>query len=230
MRCRKVRSFLSAFCNDELTGRKRLAVREHLATCSSCRQELAVYQSISQASREAAGLRVSEDFNVKLLNRIAQERFQETRTRAYFPPSRVPVLSWGRLAPVLSTVAALLVVSMTWWAMSGPSGQPGRMANADLTEDWLSAEPENNPNITRALDKDWSFSRSIQRNDHLARLSNSITRQVGFNDMQLVGITFRTTRQAGQVPYVTTYFRVQPIIRVYQSSNRTVSQEDDKIF
>ena len=43
MRCRRTRSFLSAYSNDELTGRQKRAVAEHLAECAECRREEAVY-------------------------------------------------------------------------------------------------------------------------------------------------------------------------------------------
>ena len=80
MRCRKARSYLSAYCNDELTDRTRLAVSDHLSTCSTCRKEEAIYRSMISSGAEIEGLKVDDDFNTRLLNRSAQERFAQTRT------------------------------------------------------------------------------------------------------------------------------------------------------
>ena len=229
MRCRKVRSCLSAFCSDELKGRKRLAVREHLATCSGCRREASLYQSMLEAGRELAGPKVSDDFNARLLNRVAQERFAETRTKAYLPKP-APVIAWGRLAPVMSAVAVMALV-VGWFAMSGPNNGITTASNdGSEAAPHMTAQPVDNPNVTGALGKNWSLHQHIQRNDRMARLSKSIMRNVGFNETPMAGLTFRVTRQPGRVPYVTTYFRIQPIIRVYQSSNRMVAQEDDLVY
>lgn len=103
MHCRKVRSLLSAACSDELDSRQQAVVKDHLVSCPSCRKEASYYSSLRLAARELPKRTPSEDFNTRLLNRIAQERFQETRTRAYLP-RRAPRLTWRTLAPVLVTV------------------------------------------------------------------------------------------------------------------------------
>ena len=121
MRCRKVRSFLSAYCNDELTGRKRLAVREHLSTCCDCRREEAFYGSMKTAAGELPGLSVSADFNPQLLNRIARERFAETRTRAFLP-RRAPIVSWSRAVPILAIVPVLALAAAYWFVGGGTTG------------------------------------------------------------------------------------------------------------
>ena len=55
MRCRKVRSFLSAYCSDELNVRRKLAVSEHLSACSSCRQQDALIRSMNSSTSLATG-------------------------------------------------------------------------------------------------------------------------------------------------------------------------------
>ena len=85
MRFRKTRSLLSAFCNGELSGRKHEKVRKALADDEALRREEAVFESIRKASRELPEKTVSDDFNARLLDRIARERFAETRSSAYLP-------------------------------------------------------------------------------------------------------------------------------------------------
>ena len=114
MRCRKVRSYLSAYCNDELSGRKRLTIREHLATCSGCRSEEEIYVSMSEAGGRLEEFAVSDDFNLKLLNRIGRERFAETRTEAHLP-KRAPLISWRQVVPVLSAVALVAWGRHRYW-------------------------------------------------------------------------------------------------------------------
>ena len=107
MRCQKVRSYLSAYCNDELAGRKKLAVDEHLSTCALCRKEESLYNAMFAAKSEIGSLEVSNDFNNNLLNRIANERFAETRTKAYHP-QRPPLMVWSKVVPAV--VSAFVVV------------------------------------------------------------------------------------------------------------------------
>ncbi|HUV31153.1 MAG TPA: zf-HC2 domain-containing protein [Acidobacteriota bacterium] len=231
MRCRKVRSFLSAYCNDELTGRKRLAVREHLSTCCDCRREEAFYRSMRAAAGELAGLSVSSDFNTQLLNRIARERFGETRTRAYVP-RRAPVVRWSRTVPVLAIVP-VLVLAAAYWLAGGLTTGPVEVGPSPYVvgDDYLTVQPANNPNLTGALKKDWSLDKQLRWTDRMARISNSITERTGFGNLHLAGSLGDRAGDLGPgIPYVTTYYRVQPIIRVYQSSHRTSVQEDEEVY
>jgi len=109
MRCRKVRSFLSAYCSGELDRRHNRAVSEHLLTCAACRREEAVYRQMVEAVAEVPQMGITEDFNSRLLNRIAQERFAETRTKAYMPKP-APLFLWRRVAPVLATFCLAVFV------------------------------------------------------------------------------------------------------------------------
>ena len=111
MRCRKARSLLSAACSDELDARQHAAVREHVADCPSCKWEYAYYSSIREAGQEMPDVPVSDDFNSRLLNRIAEERFAETRTKAYLP-KRVPRFQWRSLVPVTVVAGLLAVVTL----------------------------------------------------------------------------------------------------------------------
>lgn len=133
MRCQKLRSLLPAYCNGELTGPTLVTIERHFHTCPSCRQDLSAHRLISggvaslkkgasvitnmehiTSSKEASVrpmYRVSEDFNNRLLNRIAEERYAEVRTRAHLP-KKTPLFGWARIAPAAVTVAALAVVAV----------------------------------------------------------------------------------------------------------------------
>ena len=110
MRCQKVRSYLSAYCSGEIDGKKRLVIDEHLSDCAACRKEEAIYYSLNTVKSEIGSLKVSDKFNDNLLNRIAHERFAETRTKAYMP-SRPPVLTWAKVLPSAITAVVAVVVT-----------------------------------------------------------------------------------------------------------------------
>ena len=48
MNCKNVESSLSAYVDNELTGRDMLQVRDHLAACPACREELDVVESVKR--------------------------------------------------------------------------------------------------------------------------------------------------------------------------------------
>ena len=231
MRCRKVRSCLSAYSNDELTGRRQLAIREHLSICSDCRKEAAFYSSMSSAGKQLTGLTVTAEFNTRLLDRIGLERFKETRTRAYLP-RRVPVVGWRQVVPALSVVAVLALVAVYWYLPGAGVVSQNTASSEDPTGDlYLTVQPTDNPNMTAPMRKDWSLNKQLRWSDRMARISNSITDQTGFGNLHLTGEFGRRGIGANRyAPYISTYYRVQPIIRIYQSPNRTRQQEDDEIY
>ncbi|MCK4462475.1 MAG: zf-HC2 domain-containing protein, partial [candidate division Zixibacteria bacterium] len=113
MRCRKVRSFLSAYCRDELQSNRRRQVSEHLLACPACRRQETVCRDMNTTLQEMPTLKATDGFNQRLLQRVAQERFAETRTKAYQPKS-APLFLWRKLVPVMATACiALLAVIVT---------------------------------------------------------------------------------------------------------------------
>ncbi len=224
MRCRKARSYLSAYCNNELSDKQRQAVAMHLKDCPECRREEALSREIKlSASRLTVGQSVSSDFNEKLLNRIAGERFKETRTKAYMPKN-APIFGWGRLAPAMAT-AALLVV----FAFSGGIGliapQQGPAVIADnstvgdqLDDRYINAQPVegdvrnrkiNNNAYAQHVSADWTFRRELARAtrirnvmSQLASGSNfgSATNQMNYNNFIPGGRTLVMRLPIGQSP------------------------------
>lgn len=191
MRCRKARSLLSAASSDELGARQQAAVREHLTSCASCRKEASYYDSIHEATREMPQVKLSEDFNTRLLNRIAEERFAETRTKAYLPKA-APRFSWRLLAPVTATVALLAVVVVNMYSPGEQMASPSMAAATDeapgyVDDSYLTVQPVDNPNVTVGLKGDWRLDQQMARAERLEQISSQLTYRYGFSNMHLTG-------------------------------------------
>ena len=225
MRCQKVRSCLSAYCKDEMTGREVLAVREHISTCTSCRTEEAALRTMLASTRELPKASLSADFNTKLLSRIAQERFAETRTKAYLP-RRAPSFSWQTLAPVLSGSLVLAVVAVA--VFKAPQDRIINMSDpsAQLDDSYRTIQPTNNPNMTSRLKKDWSLKGQLAQTERLSRISGMLTRSTGFSN-----VNDRSPHGwVGQNAHALDIFRMRPVIRIYQPANSTQVTEARAIY
>ncbi len=189
MRCRKVRSLLSAACSDELDARQHASVREHVADCPSCKREYAYYSSIREAGREISDAPVSDDFNARLLNRIAEERFAETRTKAYLP-KRAPQFQWRSLVPVAVVAGLLAVVTLNVYQPEPPVSTVGRTASAlsHMDDAYLTAQPSGNPNVTVAMEDSWTLNQKLARTERLDQISRRLTSNRMFMN-QLTGGT-----------------------------------------
>ncbi len=232
MRCQKVRSCLSAYCREELTGRQRLSVQEHLADCEACRRQEESVRVFHLKAVEVRPPALSADFNTKLLNRIAQERFVETRTKAYLP-KRAPLFMWRRVVPVLATVtmAVLSIISI----MSGPTGffAPGNVGStisAGLTEPYLGGQPTNNPNMASKLRKDWTLQSQFEQTARINRISGLLTSRNGFSldergNLELIG-SFGSNR----LPYSVHVYRLRPVVRVYEQVDSQPAQGANSIY
>jgi hypothetical protein len=210
-----------------------VAVREHLSTCASCRQELIVYRSLRDAGRVEPAYTVSDEFNQRLLNRIARERFAETRTKAYMPRP-APWLSWTRWVP--ATVAAVLVAVVGLTMLTPSADRPGdanRYSGLTGGDDaYLTVQPVNNPNVTSRMKRNWSLQDQLARTARLNRVSNHLASQTGFvvfgdrGNSQVV-----TVSQPGNSPFGPDYFKMRPVIRVYNSAaTAPANGEDGRIY
>ena len=151
MHCQKVRSYLSAYCNDELTGSASSGVSDHLATCTGCRTEEQHFRDLLKSGKELNTYRVSEGFNNRLLDRIAHERFAETRTKAYFPKS-APSLLIRRLVPILVTAGlAVAVVIANFSPNKNSQTAEFAVGSVQLDDAYLTVQPDNNPNLPGML-------------------------------------------------------------------------------
>ncbi|MCB2229415.1 hypothetical protein KQH82_01780 [bacterium] len=222
MRFRKVRSYLSAFSNDELTDRQREAVRERLAKDSQLRAEEQAFRAMREASKELPSVHVSDDFNAKLLNRIAQERFAETRSNAMLPRKRVPVPMWWKAVPVAVT-AALLLFAVIGTGNLNQFGSPSApMASAGSLDDaYLTAQPVDNPNLAVSLGTGWSLERELQRSQRVTQIFSALTSDNSFGAFgRPVGLAQNVSVRSGnRSPYLNDYYQVRPVLRVYRVSD-----------
>ena len=229
MRCRKVHSYLSAYCNDELPASERVAVGEHLSACSSCRKEESLYRSMKTAGSQINELKVSDDFNTGLLNRIAQERFAETRTKAYLPKA-APRLLWGKVTPVAVT-ACLAVLAMVA-TFSGGLVDNDSMAvwdNGSLNNSYLTVQPDHNPNLTTQISHSWSFSDQLARAERINELSTSLAVPDAFQRSSLASARQVSTRTSGG-PYVDDYYKVVQVVRIYGSPQSSSAKEAVRVY
>ena len=225
MRCRKVRSYLSVYCREELGARRRLAVSDHLQNCPVCRQEEAAYRQLYESARVLPTPEVSADFNNRLLNRIAQERFAETRSKAYLPKA-APTLLWRKVVPAVATacLAVLVVINMIPRSDIAParSADQGRR----LDDSYLTVQPVSNPNMTVPLARDWSLSRQLARAERAGRISDAIIPASSFG-----GIDYHTMMRSGlsltgqPIPYLISGYRMRPVVRIYVAPQTSPQKE-----
>lgn len=232
MRCRKVRSFLSAYCSDELVGRRKLAVADHLADCSSCRTEEAAYRSVYLAAREVPALKVAEGFNARLLDRVAHERFAETRTKAYLPKS-APVFSWARVLPVAASAMVIALVGIFAF-MPGSRLVPGSLADkggSNAADLYLTVQPTNNPNMTVSMNKNWSIADQYKRSQRVNDISNRVMNRVGFGSLNRQSrLASSPTGYTQARPYVRSFYRIRPILKFYRSSDSSRQRGGNRIY
>ncbi len=231
MRCQKVRSCLSAYCNDELSGRRLMAVSDHLTICKSCQQDEQNFRAILRAGQEMNTYKVSEGFNNRLLDRIARERFAETRTKAYLPKA-APSQLLRRLVPAVVTAALVVFVGMNFYSPQDQTGSNMQMAGGSYSIDdsYLTAQPLNNPNLTGTLHKDWSLDAQLARSERINRMSDQLTFNSPFSLTGSNSNVNVTTRSFGSGPFVSGFYRVRPVIRVFHSPRSITVKEEKAIY
>ncbi|MEW5795395.1 MAG: zf-HC2 domain-containing protein [Candidatus Zixiibacteriota bacterium] len=229
MRCRKARSLLSAACSDELGIRRQAAVREHLASCPACRKEASYYMAVRHAAGELPQKSLSEDFNTRLLNRIAQERFKEARTAAYLP-HRVPRLSLRVYVPAAVAVAlALFAVSLIDRQDSFvPSSAENRQLPEPLDDRYLTVQPDRNPNLSMGLSGNWSLRQQLDRAERLDHISRGLTNPYGFGNLHLAGS--RVSAYGVDLVAIPRSSQQVPVFRYYRISGGADSREDGQAY
>jgi anti-sigma factor RsiW len=188
MRCQRVRYYLSAYCRDELPGGKRKAIAAHLQICSECRREEAVQVEMAGAAKGLPSYEVAGDFNTRLLNRIAAERFHETRTRAFFP-KRVPLVNWGRAVPIM--VAACFVLAFVFaGGMKNifiRTNESAMTAQVDVSHEngmdnsYMTVQPQANRTFAQHANSGWTFRKQVARANRIRGLMNSLASDGAFN-------------------------------------------------
>jgi hypothetical protein len=202
-------------------------VSDHLTSCGGCREEEQQYRSIKQASYEMKIVKVSQDFNNQLLDRVARERFVETRTKAYMPK---PAPSWmvRRLIPVLATafVAVFAVFAVFNDTRIIPQGTDFAIgSDQSLSDDYLTAQPTNNPNMASMLRKGWSLDDELERSERINRITQQLTFDLPFNYYGQSNAVNVSTRTNNPVPFIDGFYRVRPVFNVFEAASPNINQE-----
>jgi hypothetical protein len=189
MRCQRVRYYLSAYCRDELSEGERKAIAAHLQSCPACRREEAVAYEMSAASKALPSYVVSTGFNAQLLNRLAEERFKQTRTKAYLP-GRIPVISWSRALPVAVVVCLALAFVLSDQLKNFDSQNNAAMADrsttstSGLNDDYLTVQPQADHILLQHANVNsgtaWAFDKQLSRSNRIRGLMNSLASQQSF--------------------------------------------------
>ncbi len=186
MRCRRVRSYLSAYCRGELAGWRHQAVREHIAACPECRREEAVFWEINKSIGNLPERKVSADFNSKLLDRIAKERFRETRTKAYLP-RRAPIFGRGKLIPAFASACLVLAFVMFGGVdfVHSPDRSDmyvNRPADVELDSSYMHVLPQEDRQdvIVEHQRNAWAFKQKLAKANRMRNLMNRLAGQNSF--------------------------------------------------
>jgi hypothetical protein len=122
---------------------------------------------------------VSADFNARLLNRIAQERFKETRTKAYLP-KKAPSFGWSRLVPAVAATCLVLAVVLAGGInnLFDTPEQP-QVAETGLDDSYFTVKPGDNPNLQNAyvqhVNANLDFEKELARANRIKNYMNSLT-------------------------------------------------------
>jgi len=192
-----------------------------LAECAACRKEAEVFASVREASKQIPMRSVSGDFNTRLLNRIAAERFAETRSRAYFP-QRAPVIRWKLAVPVLATACLAVVAAVNLYSPQEQATQWSAVRSGGSNDSYQTVQPVDNPNMSGQLAKDWSLHQQMAQSERVSQIVHTLTSDNGFGQSRNVA--------AGGLTYGSDRVRMQPVIRFYEVSGSTNPGEDKKVY
>jgi hypothetical protein len=193
-----------------LTGAAQIEISEHLSGCPECRREEAAYQAVRNGVPNLTTKRVSTDFNTQLLNRVAQERFAETRSAAYFPRTSVRTFNRGWVPVFATAVVAFATIGLS--ISSRITAISPMSVSSSLDNSYLTVQPANNPNLTAQLPKNWSLNGHLEKSDRYNRLSTSVAPTW----TSFTSSTMAHTRQIDRyTPYNTMTFQGRPIVRQY---------------
>jgi anti-sigma factor RsiW len=136
--CEQLGDWLSAFQDNELPPDQRRQVTAHLATCATCRDQLADQERIGRSLRQAGSSAAPPALSVRLraaLDRVDREEAATTSPFAVAPivtstSAARPAWSLRGMAPRLATqvaamAAACLVTALTTWWILSATGQRG---------------------------------------------------------------------------------------------------------
>lgn len=100
MECKRVKENLSAFIDNELEGKKRLEIEEHLADCPVCNQEAKLLTQAWNALEVWEKIKASDSFEVRFWQRVRE------REQRQFLPQRL----FRKIIQIPVPVAAAIVL------------------------------------------------------------------------------------------------------------------------
>lgn len=119
MKCEKVKRKLTAFLDNELTGRERVDVEKHLSLCTACARETKLLSKVATLFTAYKEIEPSKDFRVGVWKLIEQE----TKREFAFQDILRPLLRF----PVPAAIAAVLVIGLIFGNII--SGPPSSLAS-----------------------------------------------------------------------------------------------------
>jgi anti-sigma factor RsiW len=105
MNCKTAQSSLSAFVDEELTGREMLEMREHLGACPECAEELTCVEALKRLLGAAPVPEPSADFEDRLVSRVL------SATYAPGEPKKLSILAVAAIAAASMLGTMLLLNS-----------------------------------------------------------------------------------------------------------------------
>ena len=216
MRCRKVRSFLSAYCREETSPGLSAKIKEHLNECSSCRREEAAYTSMKRLITELPRHAVADKFTARLFQKIGQAGFAEKKTKAYLP-KRIPRFGMARLAAVASVAVIILAMGIglhlgdNFLSPDGSQviGPTVRTANS-ADDRYLTVQPVDNP----LLNEHKSVSKMVAQYSRWREFSEGLRdNNVGVRNMLgAQNVSFASSQDFGGV---NSHIIVRPVVKDY---------------
>jgi hypothetical protein len=186
---------------------------------------------MSTAGQQLPSMAVSNDFNARLLNRVAQERFAETRSKAFLP-RRAPILRWTTAIPAFVTTSVVVLLAFVAFSGQFPH-QGGLTANSKsgLDESYRTVQPICNANNTMNLNKNWSLNRQLAQAEKMYQISRVIIRQGAWGNFERSsGLLTASTGSSRPLPYRSNHYRVRPVVRRYVSPESPAEKETKRAF
>ncbi len=106
MNCKNAQALLSAYLDEELSGREMLDIREHLHQCEACAEEVRCVQAVKRILSAAPVPEPSADFENRLVSRVLQA------VPATAQPKRLSVVALTGIAAASMLATMLLLNTM----------------------------------------------------------------------------------------------------------------------
>jgi anti-sigma factor RsiW len=116
--CRRLRAYLEAFIDGELSPERILEVEQHLLQCGTCAEWVRLQHAIQRSTREVVREAAvpSAAFRARVAAALAAER---QRAGADTHPARARMLPWRSIVPLAAAAAVALL-----WAASLNNAEP----------------------------------------------------------------------------------------------------------